>query len=380
MQKSPPEASASRLTGTRGVRVFLLFLALGFSTALAAGATTILSAEDPSHEIGIPEAVSLNCRVDHKNSGFDPASCWPEQSQIDPRILRAYARSNSVFDLSFVFTGSEAFIARPEQRSVEVRSRKTIYIIPEAEAGVVPALVSGIVEYGGILFTAGDAYARVSIAVEVKDVGEGGHDIMESIVGGAVLLSRQVQSSTSFNLAKPPSVNFNSARADLHSSTPFSFSVYLRRAIPYEIQVVLTCEAEILTKGLDATCNFGGTGGIAIRSLLVTIDDSEQKLTSIEEGVQSSADSNAELTIESALASDNSAPIVVFQLPSAQGGQLEAVRALVQARITQTAASGGRIGFSRRFLRDGNVLFAQGDYKGAYDAYRRAYRELALKR
>ncbi|HKQ60800.1 MAG TPA: hypothetical protein VJS92_05895, partial [Candidatus Polarisedimenticolaceae bacterium] len=69
--------------------------------------------------------------------------------------------------------------------------------------------------------------------------------------------------------------------------------------------------------------------------------------------------------------------VATFQLPAAFGGALELVRDTVADAITRTQAAGEDVHCAPNELGRGDDAYAQGEYKRAFDAYRRAYQEAA---
>ena len=78
--------------------------------------------------------------------------------------------------------------------------------------------------------------------------------------------------------------------------------------------------------------------------------------------------------IEADLAqADSSTPVAVFVTPTANGGYLDLVRAIVAQTITNILAAGGKVGQAQSFLAQGDAAKTAGDFKGAYFSYRKAY-------
>jgi hypothetical protein len=95
------------------------------------------------------------------------------------------------------------------------------------------------------------------------------------------------------------------------------------------------------------------------------------------------------LAIESALASGSAGRtprggigaadgrIATFQIPVAFGGALEWVRDTVSAIVSRMQAAGQDVHCAPQAMTDGDDAFATGEYKSAYESYRRAYQEAA---
>ena len=88
-------------------------------------------------------------------------------------------------------------------------------------------------------------------------------------------------------------------------------------------------------------------------------------------------DQDLRLKIEANLAIEGGRNIAFFALPQAFGGVLEMVRGLVGETIETAVAAGFNIRNAESVLARGDGLFNDGDYRGAYDAFAKAYREAA---
>jgi len=88
-------------------------------------------------------------------------------------------------------------------------------------------------------------------------------------------------------------------------------------------------------------------------------------------------DQDLRLKIEANLALEGGRNIAFFELPQAFGGVLEMVRDLVSDTIEAAVAAGFNIRNSESMFVRGDELFDVGDYRGAYDAFAKAYREAA---
>jgi hypothetical protein len=86
-------------------------------------------------------------------------------------------------------------------------------------------------------------------------------------------------------------------------------------------------------------------------------------------------DQDLRLKIEANLAIEGGTNIAFFSLPQAFGGVLEIVRGLVGETIDLAVAAGFNIRNAEMVLARGDALLADGDYRGAYDAFAKAYRE-----
>jgi hypothetical protein len=74
---------------------------------------------------------------------------------------------------------------------------------------------------------------------------------------------------------------------------------------------------------------------------------------------------------------DGSSPIALYELPAAQGGYLELVKTIVTQTIARIQAAGGTTGTAIAFLNTANAYKTAGNFKAAYDNYRKAYRAAA---
>jgi hypothetical protein len=71
---------------------------------------------------------------------------------------------------------------------------------------------------------------------------------------------------------------------------------------------------------------------------------------------------------------DGSSPIALYEVPTSQGGYLDLVGAIVAQTISRIQAAGGSTGTAMNFLNAANAYKAAGNFKAAYDNYRKAYR------
>ena len=82
--------------------------------------------------------------------------------------------------------------------------------------------------------------------------------------------------------------------------------------------------------------------------------------------------------IESELARDSSSvPVAMYELPASAGGLLDKVRSVVAQTITNVLAAGGSVANAQSFLATGDQYKAAGQFKSAFDNYRRAYQAAA---
>src|SRR5262249_416577 len=78
--------------------------------------------------------------------------------------------------------------------------------------------------------------------------------------------------------------------------------------------------------------------------------------------------------IEAELARDTgTTPVASYELPASAGGQLDKVRAIVALTITNVLAAGGSVGTAQTVFAQGDQQKAAGQFKAAYDSYRKAY-------
>jgi hypothetical protein len=70
---------------------------------------------------------------------------------------------------------------------------------------------------------------------------------------------------------------------------------------------------------------------------------------------------------------DSSTPVAVFVTPTANGGYLNLVRAIVAQTMANVLAAGGKVGQAQSLLAQGDAAKTAGDFKGAYFLYRKAY-------
>ena len=79
--------------------------------------------------------------------------------------------------------------------------------------------------------------------------------------------------------------------------------------------------------------------------------------------------------IEADLATEsNAVKVAWFMTPTANGGKLDLVRQIVTQTLANIVAAGGSIGNAQTFLDRANADKAAGNFKSAYDNYRKAYK------
>ncbi|MGI9166941.1 MAG: hypothetical protein ACR2G5_11265 [Pyrinomonadaceae bacterium] len=82
--------------------------------------------------------------------------------------------------------------------------------------------------------------------------------------------------------------------------------------------------------------------------------------------------------IEADLAeADSATPVAWYLTPTANGGHLNLVQAIVTETLGNILAAGGSIGNAQSFLTRANADKAAGNFKSAYDNYRKAYKAAA---
>ena len=70
-------------------------------------------------------------------------------------------------------------------------------------------------------------------------------------------------------------------------------------------------------------------------------------------------------------------PVAIYELPNAHGGYLNLVRTIVADTITKIKAAGASVGLAATFLTQADTAKAAGNFKVAYNLYRKAYRTAA---
>ncbi|HKS28431.1 MAG TPA: hypothetical protein VJS44_11450 [Pyrinomonadaceae bacterium] len=79
--------------------------------------------------------------------------------------------------------------------------------------------------------------------------------------------------------------------------------------------------------------------------------------------------------IEADLAQPEGAtPVALYEVPASQGGYLDLVQTIVAQTIARIQGAGGTTGNALNFLNTANAYKAAGNFKAAYDNYRKAYR------
>lgn len=82
--------------------------------------------------------------------------------------------------------------------------------------------------------------------------------------------------------------------------------------------------------------------------------------------------------IEADLATEsNSVKVAWYMTPTANGGKLDLVQQIVTLTLANIQAAGGSIGNAQSFLTQANADKAAGNFKSAYDNYRKAYKAAA---
>jgi hypothetical protein len=114
--------------------------------------------------------------------------------------------------------------------------------------------------------------------------------------------------------------------------------------------------------------------GEAQATIIAEIDANEVKIDAIEAKLDGLGEKDELLQIEiekSLLLHDR---ISHFYLPAAFGGRLELVREIVVEAIVQNQAAGIDVGVAPASVAQGDVHYAAGEWKSAYDEYQQAYR------
>ncbi len=82
--------------------------------------------------------------------------------------------------------------------------------------------------------------------------------------------------------------------------------------------------------------------------------------------------------IEADLATEsNAVKVAWYMTPTANGGKLDLVQSIVTLTLANIQAAGGSIGNAQSFLTQANADKAAGNFKSAYDNYRKAYKAAA---
>jgi hypothetical protein len=114
----------------------------------------------------------------------------------------------------------------------------------------------------------------------------------------------------------------------------------------------------------------------AQQAIISEINDNEVKIDAIEAKLDGLGEKDELLQIEiekSLLLHDR---ISHFYLPAAFGGRLELVREIVVEAIVQNQAAGIDVGNAPASVAQGDVHYAAGEWKAAYDEYQQAYRSV----
>jgi hypothetical protein len=105
------------------------------------------------------------------------------------------------------------------------------------------------------------------------------------------------------------------------------------------------------------------------------INNDNQNKTQIINNDNANRDFLLRTQIEADLAQvEGATPVALYQLPASQGGYLELTRSIVEETIARIQAAGGTTGTALKFLNTADAYKAAGNFKAAYDNYRKAYR------
>lgn len=118
------------------------------------------------------------------------------------------------------------------------------------------------------------------------------------------------------------------------------------------------------------------------QNLTMRADQIDMQLATLLEAVQDASTLNVRMQIERNLSQPGSLQtnrIVLFELPAAQGGELETVRDIVQESMSAVMASGLPLhALASYWFGLGEAAYAAGQWKTAYDHFRLAYQATSL--
>lgn len=105
-------------------------------------------------------------------------------------------------------------------------------------------------------------------------------------------------------------------------------------------------------------------------------------ITNAKNEILSNANANARAHLRSLIEADlatesNSVKVAWYMMPASRGGHLEFVREIVTETLANFAATGSNVNTAQSFLNRANADMSAGNFKSAYDNYRKAYKEAA---
>ena len=137
--------------------------------------------------------------------------------------------------------------------------------------------------------------------------------------------------------------------------------------------------ASIISNANSNTTTITNNANSNTSSILTAISGAATRITSGSSSGQTQVkDLIVDTQIEADLARDTaSTPVARYLIPSSAGGLLDRVRSVVVQTITVVQAAGGTTGTAQSFVTQGDQYKAAGQFKLAYDSYRRAYQMAA---
>ena len=137
--------------------------------------------------------------------------------------------------------------------------------------------------------------------------------------------------------------------------------------------------ASIISNANSNTTTITNNANSNTSSILSAISGAATSITSGSSTGQTEVkDLIVDTQIEADLARDTaSTPVARYLIPSSAGGLLDRVRSVVVQTITVVQAAGGTTGTAQSFVTQGDQYKAAGQFKQAYDSYRRAYQMAA---
>ncbi|HKY31035.1 MAG TPA: hypothetical protein VJV23_00765 [Candidatus Polarisedimenticolia bacterium] len=129
-------------------------------------------------------------------------------------------------------------------------------------------------------------------------------------------------------------------------------------------------QSQVGTQGQELTALIKAAGAGVSGDVARAADELSEQLTTFQ-------DEELRLKIEANLAQPERGSVASFQLPESFGGMLESVRLVVEATIVASRDAGLATRAAEDLLRLGDQYAASGNYRGAYAAYGKAYRQAA---
>ena len=229
-----------------------------------------------------------------------------------------------------------------------------------------------------------------SLAVSIKDaclqtvvvLGEGGNTSTACIISdGVFFIAKAVWAAIHMNEDHITTANVDTSYARLgHIHTDLENSVANDNTNAAGIKGNTDSNAASIKANTDSkAASIISNANSNASSILTAISGAATSITSGSSSGQTQVkDLIVDTQIEADLARDTaSTPVARYLIPSSAGGLLDRVRSVVVQTITVVQAAGGTTGTAQSFVTQGDQYKAAGQFKQAYDSYRRAYQMAA---